>query len=60
MIRDFSKVDESKRPYSGLVGGSNARKSVAGRPEVTFDYEDCSRNCSNSERLVLLAVSCRP
>ncbi len=60
MIRDISNVDESKRPYNGLVGGSNARKSIADRSEVTFDCENRTRDYNNSERSVLLAVSCRP
>ncbi len=60
MTRDFSKVDESKRPYIGLVGGSNARQSITNHSEVAFVRKNCPRNYGNSERSVLLAVSCRP
>ncbi len=60
MVRDFSIIDESWRPYHGLVGGSNARKSIAGYSEATFDRKNCARNCGYPEGPVLLAVSCRP
>ncbi len=60
MIRVFSKIDESWRPYHGLVGGNNVRKSIADYSEVTFDRKNCTRNCSYLEESVLLTVSCRP
>lgn len=60
MIRVFSIIDESWRPYHGLAGGSNARKSIAGYSKVAFGCENCTRNCGHLERPVLLAVFCRP
>lgn len=60
MIRDLIFIDESWRPYHGLVGGSNARKSIAGYSEAAFGCKNCTRNCGYPERPVLLAVSCRP
>lgn len=60
MFRVFFVIDESWRPYNGLVGGSNARKSIAGYQEVAFGCKNCTRNCSYLEEPVLLAASCRP